>query len=468
MTRSIRWVLLTGLVATAACPPAWGQLPRRDERQRLNALANPFVRDGWVQSMVIGVVDRTGPRVYAYGRLAPGPGSTAPDGDTVYEIASITKPFTALLLAEMAERKEVALDDPVAKFLPPDVRTPATDRPITLLSLATHHSGLPRMPWNFRPKDPDNPYVDYSADDLLRFLPRAGVHPTGRFEYSNVGYGLLGHALSRRGGKPYEALVVERIAGPLGMADTRVALSPAMRSRLAPPFDADGEPDRNWDFDGIPGGGALRSTANDMLRFLAAQLDLPAGKGEARPATPDTLRRAIAASHEPRDTAQGEVQICLGWHLTKDGRHWHNGQTGGYHSFAAFDRRGGAGVLVLTNTATGHVDALGGRAMRVALGKEAAAVELPVPVTVAEGVLERYAGAYRLPDGSRLLVRRDGGRLVTSARGQAPVRLYPKGEAEFFAKATDSTGTFVRDASGRVTELVIRQDGKETRAPRAD
>ncbi len=435
-----------------------------ERAKKIGELVAPFIDGGWARSVVVGVVDKEGARVYGFGKLSADPASKAPDGKTIFEIASITKTFTALTLAEMAERGELALEDPVAKYLPESVKPPATDQPMTLLRLVTHHSGLPRMPSNFRPADPLNPYADYTFEKLLEFLPKAKVHATAEFEYSNIGFGLLGNALSRRAGKDYEALVIERICAPLGMNDTKIALSDADRKRLAPPFDADLEANFNWDLGGIPGGGALRSTADDMLRYAAAHagLDLPGAK------PPATLVKAIAATHEFRDKASGEQHIALAWLASKDRPLWHNGQTGGYHSFIAFNEKTKIGVVVLCNTASMHIDAIGAGAMRIASGLAPAAVKLPAAIELPAEVLERYAGKYKLPDGAILNVTRDGGRLVTMAGERAPRRIYPKSQTEFFGKAVESTGVFEVDKEGKVTGLLIRQEGTETRAVRVE
>ena len=353
-----RALVILATIAFAGATLAEPSQSRDDERQRLAAIVQPMIDAGQLRSAAVGLIDATGRRVYGFGHLTAATDSPAPDGDTVYEIASVTKTFTATLLAEMVERKEVALEDPISKFLPPSVKLPATDQPITLLAIATHHSGLPRMPSNFRPKDPANPYADYTVDKLYAFLPTAPVHPTATFEYSNVAYGLLGHALSRQATQSYEDLIVSRIAKPLGMTDTRIRLTPEMTKRLAPPFDAKLKPAHLWDFGAIPAGGAIRSTANDMLKFLAAQLDLPAGT-----TIPDPLRRAIAATHTPRTDAGPKTRIGLAWHVSPAGIHWHNGQTGGYHSFVAFDEKARAGVVLLTNTASMDVDKVGNGAL---------------------------------------------------------------------------------------------------------
>ena len=185
--------------------------------------------------IVVGVIEPDGRRVVAYGNLANGDPRTL-DGDTIFEIGSVTKVFTSLLLADMVNRKEVALDDPAAKYLPENVRMPErSGKSITLLDLSTHSSGLPRLPGNLKPKDPRNPYADYSVDDLYQFLsgytlPR---DPGSEFEYSNLGGGLLGHLLAYRAGTDYESLIRSRIAQPLSMPDTGITLSSSMKQRMA-------------------------------------------------------------------------------------------------------------------------------------------------------------------------------------------------------------------------------------------
>src|SRR4029453_3090616 len=137
--------------------------------------------------------------------------------------------------------------------------------------LATHTSGLPRLPSPFTPKNPANPYADYSVEDLYRFLSSHELRRDigSQYEYSNLGGGLLGHVLARRAGMDYEALVRARITGPLGMNDTRIVLTPEMRGRLAAGHNAALKPVPNWDLPTLAGAGALRSTVNDLLKFAA-------------------------------------------------------------------------------------------------------------------------------------------------------------------------------------------------------
>jgi CubicO group peptidase (beta-lactamase class C family) len=298
--------------------------------------------------IVVGVIAPEGRRIVTYGHLAQGDSRTL-NGDTVFEIGSTTKVFTSLLLADMVQHGQVALDDPVSKYLPKTVKTPERDgRAITLVDLATHTSGLPRLPGNMTPKDPGNPYGAYTVDQLYQFL--SGYTLTrdigSKYEYSNLGGGLLGHALALRAGTDYESLVVSRICDPLGMKSTRIALTPEMKTRLAVGHNAGMEPVENWDLPTLPGAGALRSTANDLLNFLAANLGY----------SKSPLPLAMAAMLKTRRPTGGAgLEVALGWHIfTGNGKEviWHNGGTGGYRSFIGYDPAAGIGVVALSNAQT--------------------------------------------------------------------------------------------------------------------
>lgn len=210
-------------------------------------------------------------KIVAYGRC--GASNDRPlDGDTVFEIGSITKVFTALLLTEMVTRGEVALDDPASKYLPDGVKMPARNgKQITLLDLATYSSGLPRVP-DGMPKFGDNPYANYTVEQLYAFLSNHTLRfdPGTHYEYANLGFGLLGHVLALRANASYEDLVVSRVCAPLGLSDTRISLTDSMRERLAQGHQSSLKPTSNWDFLSLAGAGALRSTANDLLKFMKA------------------------------------------------------------------------------------------------------------------------------------------------------------------------------------------------------
>jgi CubicO group peptidase (beta-lactamase class C family) len=298
--------------------------------------------------IVVGVIDAAGRRIVSYGQLDEGDPRPL-NGDTLFEIGSITKVFTSLLLADMTVRGELALDDPAGKYLPATVTMPERGgQQITLIDLATHRSGLPRLPENFYPKDPSNPYADYTVEQLYEFLNsyRLTRDIGARHQYSNLGGGLLGHVLAQRAGMDFEILVRQRITEPLGMKDTAIVLSPDMRARLAVGHDGRMKPAKNWDIPTLAGAVALRSTANDLLRFLAAELGFIDTK----------LRSAMDAQLSVRRPgAVASTQIALGWYVSEIQSRTvirHNGITGGYRSFIAFDPQARAGVVVLSNAYT--------------------------------------------------------------------------------------------------------------------
>jgi CubicO group peptidase (beta-lactamase class C family) len=293
--------------------------------------------------LVIGIIDDKGARVFAEGVCEKGQGA-AVTGDTVFEIGSVTKVFTALLLQEMAESGEVKLDDPIGKYLPSTVKTPTRNgRQITLLDLATQTSGLPRLPDNLAPKDQNNPYADYTVERLYDFLSRYQLSQDigEKYEYSNLGAGLLGHVLALRAGANYETLVTRRICAPLQMNGTGIELTPELKARLAPGHDAMGMTVENWDLPTLAGAGALRSTANDLLKFLAANMGL----------TKSSLSNAMTATQQPRHASGFLRKIGLAWQIeTVSGTIWHNGGTGGYHSYIGFKKDPPRGVVVLANS----------------------------------------------------------------------------------------------------------------------
>ena len=409
--------------------------------------------------VVVGVVEPHGRRVVAYGNLANGDPRTV-DGDTIFEIGSVTKIFTSLLLADMANRREVALDGPAAKYLPEAVTMPErSGKSITLLDLSTHTSGLPRIPGNLKPQNPANPYAGYRVDHLYLFLSSYTLprDPGAEFEYSNLGAGLLGHVLACRAGTGYENLIRRRITEPLGMPDTGITLSPSMKQRMATGHNATLAPVANWDFPTLAGAGALRSSTNDMLTFLEAFL----GYRES------SLTPAMKAMLEVRrPTTIPRMEIGLAWHIFGDGA-WHNGGTGGFRSFVGCDWKARAGVVVLSNAFTlAGVDDIGLHLLNPKLP-----LANPEPATQRTGIpidpelLDNYTGRYQLALDRILEITRDGDRLFAQVTAQSiggpKFEVFAESEKNFFVKATGSQVTFEMGPEGRATSLIMRRAGRE-------
>ena len=259
----------------------------------------------------VGIVavsfDSAQEKIATYGRS--GSAVDQLDGDTVFEIGSITKVFTALLLTEMVTHGEVALDDPASKFLPGTAKMPDRNgKQITLLDLATYTSGLPRNPSGI-PASGDNPYAAYTVEQLYEFLSnyKLRYNPGTHYEYANLGFGLLGHVLALRAGSSYEDLLISRVCEPLGLQDTRISLSDSMRERLAKGHASNLTPASNWDLPTLAGAGALRSTANDLAKFMKATCL----SGANAP-----LRSAIDMLLQTRRPTDGpNEEVSLGWFI---------------------------------------------------------------------------------------------------------------------------------------------------------
>src|SRR5260370_10811538 len=331
---------------TLSCTPAFTQVPSDTEIRKI--LADRVGAENNGIGIVVGIVDANGRRIVSYGSLAKNDNRKL-DGVTVFEIGAMTKVFTSLVLMGMVRRDEVALTDPISKYLPETVKVPERNGgKITLADLSTQSSGLPGMPTNFTPKDANNPYADYTVQQMYDFL--SGYKLTrdigSQYEYSNLGVGLLGHVLSLRAGMSYEALVRSRVCDPLGMKDTRITLTTEMKARLAIGHNGGLAPVENWDIPTLAGAGALRSTPTDMLTFLAANLGFVKTPLAQDMADELSVRRSAGAP---------DMEIAYAWHIqTKDGNSiiWHNGGTGGYRSYMGYDPKAPVGVVVLANIST--------------------------------------------------------------------------------------------------------------------
>ncbi len=310
------------------------------------AFSSGSLAPGTGGGVAIGVSKHGVRHVFAYGTAHP---------NSIFEIGSVTKTFTALLLAKMAAQGKVKLDEPVRELLPPGTVGKPAGPEITLLDLATHRSGLPPMPTNLNTAGTPNPGADYHTADLYRFLARRGAAkpPNASFHYSNLSFALLGQALANRAGAPWPDLIKKEITDPLGMPDTAAMLSPEQQARMIQAYDARHRPIAPWDLDALAPAGALRSTAADMLTYLEANLH-PGLR--ATPSRLSTLPSAILHSHVRQATITPEMQIALAWiYDSSTGTYWHNGAISGYTSHGFFNPAGDYAAIVLVNNAPGPI-----------------------------------------------------------------------------------------------------------------
>lgn len=294
--------------------------------------------------IVVGLITADGTAYYSYG-VKSLKSNQLVDENSVFEIGSISKTFTGTLLADMVVKGDLNLDDPLQDLLPNSITAPKRNgESIKLFQLSNHTSSLPRLPDNMSPAIPENPYADYSEKQLYDFLD--GYELTrdigSQYEYSNYAAGLLGHVLAAKKKMTYEALMVEVIANALGMENTRIAFTPQMKGNLAMGH-SNGLEVANWDIPTLAGAGAIRSTAEDMLKYISANAGL----------TKSSLYPAMQLAHQNSGSEDSNPIVGLGWHtMESDGTEiiWHNGGTGGYRAFAGFIKDGNKGVVVLSNS----------------------------------------------------------------------------------------------------------------------
>jgi len=417
---------------------SYGQSIEEKIKQRIEYQETPGI--------VVGIYESGKITYYAYG-VADIQKNEPVSSKTLFEIGSITKVFTTSLAALLSLENKISFSDKAQKYLPSKAVLPEKDgKAITIEHLATAHSGLPRMPKNFTPVDIANPYIDYREDALTLFLNNVELtrDPGIEYEYSNLGMGLLGYILTRVEEKPYPKLINERITKPLEMNHTFVS---GMRNdkSLAIGY-SDKNPVKAWTWDNesvLTGAGGLISNAEDMMKFLIAQLTT----------SNKPLSQAFEITHVARADA-GKMKIGYGWHIRDEKIVWHNGGTGGFRSFAGFDKTKNKAVVVLTNSTTG-ADDLGFHL----LDEKLALKELKKPFSVAEEILKKYVGTYELSPGFNIEVTLDKAELSIQATGQPKAAIYAESETKFYLKVVPAQIEFFSDSTSVVEKLVLYQNG---------
>jgi len=329
-----------------------------DLKTRLDAelkplLDNPFFAGAPGIGVAIGLYAHGDTSVLTYGVAKP---------DSLFEIGSITKTFTGLILSQMVLENKVALDTPIRELLPPGTVAKPDGPEITLLDLATHHSGMVRMPPNMHPADPANPYADYTNANLYAFIAKNGVAltPHAKFLYSNVGVSLLGQGLANKAGVPYSDLLQQRVLAPLHMDHTFIQFPAAEQANFLTAHNAQNKPVSRWDLVAFAPAGGIRSDARDMLKYVQAQLH-----------PPPALADAIAFQHVVRADADGG-KIAINWMFSPQGDLYnHGGGTGGFATYAFFNTQHDIAGIVLVNRESGLAPSLGDRIAELLAGERA-------------------------------------------------------------------------------------------------
>lgn len=412
--------LYTCLFLFSALSCIRGQSP--DTSDKVSSHINERVQRELNQSIIVGIVTSAGDEYISAGTVSA-ENPTKPEKDTIYEIGSVTKVFTAATTADLIQQRQLTWKTTAAALLPQNARPPSFEgQPINLHHLATHSSGLPRLPLNLNSTDAKNPYKDYDEKSLYDGVHMAGLpYPPGSFYlYSNFGYGLLGHLLELRTGETYETIIKEHIAGPLKMANTTVTLTEDQQKRLAPGHHGKGAVP-GWDMNAMAGAGALKSTAEDLMQFLKAQMGMIKNPKAA----------VFGATHAPiLSTGAKDTMIGYAWQITStEGTtvYWHNGQTGGYSSFIGFNPARRIGVVVLSNS-NHSVDEIGFYALAPDIFPLGNFPPLP---RISIATLERYVGKYEVAPGAKIDISREEDRLYATFTGSPTYRIFPLSDTRF-------------------------------------
>lgn len=455
----LRWLWTALLIACgstprpgAPVPPADGVDPDGPNRARVAAHIQPLIDAELATAVVVGILDGGKREIYGFGK---GPGGKAPDGKTLFELGSVTKIYTGLLLADAVQRREVDLDMPVGELLPPGVTVPTRERRvITLRHLALHSSGLPPLPPSLRVDTP-TPFAQYGENQLYADLVRTQLvtTPGERILYSEYASGLLAHALGRKIGGGYPSAVQARILQPLQLRDTFLAVPEEAQARLQPGTDEDLRPAPAWTYDALVGAGGLVSSMRDQLALLEAELDAEAGgKGP--------LRAAMRLTQEAQLEGAGDNE-GLGWQIDSAGRYWHNGTTGGYHAFVGFDPKTRRAIAILAATKTSLVDSTAAALYRVLAGEDVRPPRFP------DGAqLRPFAGNYDF-QGMKLAITVAGKRLYVEGPGEPKIRMVPISDHEFWIERLQSIVVFEREGDNVKRAIFVVGD-KQMSAPRIE
>jgi D-alanyl-D-alanine-carboxypeptidase/D-alanyl-D-alanine-endopeptidase len=375
--------------------------------------------------------------------------------DTKFEIGSITKVFTALLLAESERRGRVSRDDPAAKYLlPRDDPAQASLSKITLLSLTTHTSGLPRLPSNIgtKPDAMSDPYATYDRAMLVEALKIHGSNVQVGVEgsYSNFGAAVLGEALAAAWGTTYTEALDEHVLAPLGMKDTSVGIAGQPPPTDLAPGHVGGKRVSNWTAQAFAPAGSIRSSARDMAIFMKAAIGGPDAP----------LHASFQATETPlRPFGEAGGYIGMGWMLPDDKENpfaWHNGATAGSHSYIAVRLKRKAGIVILANFQKGPEG----------LGAELLGVKVPKPFVPTVANAEDYPGSYPLTSTFVIQVSEEKGAIYVQATGQPRLGLRLKANDTFTVIGVQAEITFERDGAGKVNALILHQNGSDQRAIR--
>lgn len=418
----------------------------------------PLIEAGLIPGAVVAVRTKGIDSYYTLGTLDYD-GDETPSFDTLYEIGSISKVMTGVLFADAIRRGEVTKETFVDDLLPDgEDAKDFKGTEVQLWHLTTHTSGWPTAPANLRPADPENPFLGYTEQMMYDYISDASpmTEPGTKFEYSNLAVGLLGTLVSNNAGNGYEELVIERVFEPLGIEDFQIALDADELKRLAPATSSK-RTTKHWGATGpMDPAGMWVSTAPAMLEFAVANLD--GGEG--------AIYESLESSHETMADS-GFGKVGFGWMLAMDGStYWHNGMTGGYSSYMAFNNQLDTAVVVLTNGATFATTSAGEKLFQQLVGMDVDPVNIEAADPIDAEYAEQLVGEYKCPYFVMEVTYEHGG-LFAKITGQTALSfIMTDQEHRFRYEGVDAELEFDVPDEGKASGVTLFQNGQEIESKR--
>lgn len=443
---------------------------------------------GQAVGIVAGIIRGINRYVYAYGTLNRGTIRRV-SGMTVFEIGQLSSLYTTAMLSLLVQRGDVELTDPVSAYLPETINIPITPsgRPILIEDLATHSSGLPRLPDNLVSNDPNDPLKGYSIELMYSFLSeyanaqREWFEPSssfenqskddslkveGIYEYSDLGMGLLGHLLEQAVGVSYDDLIEELLSGPIKLANTASVPTLAMKTYAATGHDDHGRPLSSWSDKTLLGGTGIRSNLLDMMTLVSANMSiiyaLPEEFTEDDSTSYYTSFEDLIMPRKP--TGELGIETALGWKVRKDERnreiHWLTGQTNGFYAFAAFLKDWKKGVVVLSNSSV-NLDDIG---FHLLSPRNPLRPLPPNEYRMTSTEYEACTGTYEFSSEFSVVITYSDGKLYGQAADLPKSELILEESGDFYLDEEDARITFIPDDIGDVSHFLFLQKGKIHRA----
>ncbi len=453
-----------GAVILASIPTTAVFAQENPVQDAVNKHVEPLIEAGLIPGAVVAVRSKGIDSYYTLGTLDYD-GDETPSFDTLYEIGSISKVMTGVLFADAIRRGEVTKETLVDDLLPEgEDAKDFKGTEVQLWHLTTHTSGWPTAPANLRPSDPENPFLGYTEQMMYDYISNVSpmTEPGTKFEYSNLAVGLLGTLVSNNAndgvGSSYEDLVIERVFEPLGIEEFWITLGDDELERLAPATSSK-RSTKHWGATGpMDPAGMWVSSAPAMLEFAAANLD--GGEGE--------IYESLEASHETMADS-GFGKVAFGWMLAQDGStYWHNGMTGGYSSYMAFNDQIDTAVVVLTNGATFATTAAGEKLFQQLGGIDVDPISLEAADPIDPEYAAQLVGEYKSPYFVMEITYERGG-LFAKITGQTALSIVKTDEEHRFRyEAVDAELGFEVSDDGKAESVTLYQNGQEIKSKRVN